>query len=113
MSAVHFAAAGIRREVFYGGDLRQTGGEFSQRLRPDGSIVPFNSLFAPAQNRTDLRFQQRIPLAGRASIDAIWEMFNVFNRPNWTIGNQESAPDFRQNTDGQYRSMQFGFRFSF
>jgi hypothetical protein len=113
MSALHFGAAGIRREVFYGGDLRQTGGEFSMRLRPDGTIVPLNSLFAPAQNRTDLRFQQRIPLPGRMSIDGIWEVFNVFNRPNWTIGNQESAPDFKENTDAQFRSMQFGFRLAF
>ena len=38
------------------------GANFSQRLRPDGTIVPRNDLLAPAQNRTDFRVQQRIPL---------------------------------------------------
>ena len=60
------------------------------RLRPDGTIVPRNSLIAPAQNRTDLRLQQRIPLHGRTSIDAIAEVFNIFNRPNYGIGTQEN-----------------------
>ena len=113
VSAMHFLADGIRRETFYGGDLRQTGADFSQRLRPDGTIVPLNSLFAPMQNRTDLRVQQRIPLAGRVAIDAIAEVFNAFNRPNWSIGVQESANDYLDFTDGQFRSMQFGFRLAF
>jgi hypothetical protein len=93
--------------------LRQTGGNFSQRLRPDGTIVARNSLFDPANNRTDLRFQQRVPLPGRMSIDGIAEIFNVFNRPNYEIQTAESAADYLQNTAGQFRSMQFGFRFSF
>jgi len=45
--------------------------------------VPRNSLLAPTQNRTDLRLQQRIPLHGRASIDAIAEVFNIFNFANY------------------------------
>jgi hypothetical protein len=113
VSGMHFMAAGIRLDTFYGGDLRQTGADFSQRLRPDGTIVPLNSLFAPAQNRTDVRLQQRIPLPGGMSLDGIWEIFNAFNRPNWTIGTQESSPDYKQNVAGQYRTMQFGFRFAF
>ncbi len=114
VSALHFFAAGIRLETFYGGDLRNTGGEFSQRLRPDLSIVELNSLFAPAQNRTDFRVQQRVPLpGGRVSIDAIAEVFNALNRPNWSIGTQESAADYLQHTNGQFRTMQFGFRLSF
>jgi hypothetical protein len=113
VSALHFLADGIRRETFYGGDLRNTGGDFSQRLRPDGTIVPLNSLFAPMQNRTDIRVQQRIPLGGRVAIDAIAEVFNAFNRPNWAIGVQESANDYLDFTDGQFRSMQFGFRLAF
>jgi uncharacterized Fe-S cluster protein YjdI len=44
---------------------------------------------APAQNRTDLRVQQRITLHGHSAIDGIAEVFNVFNRPNWGIGIQE------------------------
>jgi Carboxypeptidase regulatory-like domain/TonB dependent receptor-like, beta-barrel len=113
LSAMHFMAAGIRMETFYGGDLRQTGADFSQRLRQDGSIVPLNSVFAPAQNRTDLRLQQRVPLPGPLALDGIWEVFNVFNRPNYLLGNQESASDYLDPVNGQFRSMQLGFRLTF
>jgi hypothetical protein len=113
ISGLHFFAAGLRQEATYGGDLRQTGANFSQRLRPNGTIVSKNSLFDPANNRTDVRFQQRVPLPGRMSIDGIAEIFNVFNRPNYEISTAESAADYLLPTTGQYRSMQFGFRFSF
>ena len=75
--------------------------------------MPKNSLFDPAQNRTDIRFQQRIPLPGGMSIDGIAEIFNVFNRTNFEIQTQESAADYLQPIAGQFRSAQFGFRFSF
>jgi hypothetical protein len=69
---------------------------------------------APPQNRTDLRFQQRIPLPGRASIDGIVEFFNIFDRPNWEIGTQESTPgQYLQHTNAQYRSAQVGLRLMF
>jgi len=94
--------------------VRGTGANFSQRLRPDLSIVPRNDLIAPAQNRTDVRFQQRIPLGGRVSVDGIAEVFNAFNRPNWTIGTVESMPTlFLQHTAAQVRTAQFGFRLTF
>ena len=83
------------------------------RLRPDGSIVARNSLIAPAQNRTDLRLQQRIPLHGRASIDAIAEVFNIFNRANFGIGTVENNAQYLQNVTAQTRTMQFGFRLTF
>ena len=105
--------SGQRFSTNYGGDLRNTGAAFSGRLRPDGTIVPRNSLFAPAQNRTDLRVQQRIPLGGRVSVDGIAEVFNMFNRPNYGIGTQESSQNYRMNTSAQTRTMQFGFRFQF
>jgi hypothetical protein len=114
VSALHFFAAGIRLAHTYGGDVRGTGANFSQRLRPNGTIVPRNDLLAPAQNRTDLRLQQRIPLGGRVSVDGIAEVFNMFNRPNWGIGTQESTPtQFLQHTSAQVRTAQFGFRLTF
>jgi hypothetical protein len=98
----------------YGGDLRQTGAANSQRLRPDGSVVPRNALIAPAQNRTDLRLQQRIPLGGRFAIDGIAEVFNMFNRPNFGIGTVESnTAQYLQPVSAQTRTMQFGFRLTF
>ena len=113
VSGLHFFAAGLRQDSTYGGDLRGTGGNFSQRLRPDGTIVPKNSLFDPAQHRTDFRFQQRIPLGGGVAIDGIAEIFNAFNRTNFEIQTAESAADFKQNIAGQFRTMQFGFRLTF
>ena len=114
VSALHFTLAGIRLAHTYGGDSRGAGANFSQRLRPNGTIVPRNDLIVPAQNRTDIRFQQRIPLGGRVSIDGIAEIFNAFNRPNWGIGTQESTvAQFLQHTTAQVRTAQFGFRLTF
>ena len=114
LSALHFFAAGIRQAHTYGGDSRGTGANFSQRLRPNGTVAPRNDIIAPPQNRTDVRFQQRIPLGGRVSIDGIAEVFNAFNRPNWGIGTVESTTaQFLQHTTAQVRTMQFGFRLTF
>ena len=114
VSGLHYLGAGIRQANSYGGDLRLTGATFSARLRPDGTIVPRNSLIAPPQNRTDLRLQQRIPLRGRASIDGIAEVFNIFNRPNWGIGIQENqTTQYLQHISAQTRTMQFGFRITY
>ena len=114
VSGLHYLGAGIRQANSYGGDLRQTGATFSARLRPDGTIVPRNSVIAPPQNRTDLRLQQRIPLHGHASIDGIAEVFNIFNRPNWGIGVQENqTTQYLQHISAQTRTMQFGFRITY
>ena len=114
VSGVHYLGTGNRSSSNYGGDLRNTGGTFSGRLRPDGTIVPLNAIIAPPQNRTDLRLQQRIPLPGRLSIDGIVEVFNMFNQPNWSIGTEESQPSqYLQHTNAQYRAAQVGFRLTF
>jgi hypothetical protein len=114
VSGLHYLGAGIRQGNIFGGDVRQTGANFSQRMRPDGTIVPRNSVIAPPQNRTDLRLQQRIPLHGRAAIDGIAEVFNIFNRPNWGIGIQENqTTQYLQHITAQTRTMQFGFRVTF
>jgi hypothetical protein len=114
VSGLHYLGAGRRGSPNYGGDLRNTGATFSGRLRPDGTIVPLNELILPYWNRTDLRVQQRIPLPGRLSIDGIVEVFNIFNRPNWSIGTEESQQaQYLQHTNAQYRAAQVGFRFQF
>lgn len=113
VSGLHYLGAGNRFATNYGGDLRAFGGG-SARLRPDGTIVPRNALVGPAENRTDLRLQQRLPLPGGMAVDGIWDFFNLFNRTNYTLGLQESQPaNYLQPTAGQYRTMQFGFRFTF
>ena len=86
---------------------------------PDGgqqlpnTLQALNSIVGLAQSRTDLRLQQRIKLHGRLAVDAIAEVFNMFNRPNWTIGSVENRSDYLQHTDGQYRTGQVGFRLVF
>jgi hypothetical protein len=113
VSGLFYHGSGIRDASFYGGDERQTGADFSQRLRPDGTIVPRNSFIQPMENRVDLRLQQRIPLGGGAAVDLIAETFNLFNANNFTLITEEGASDFEEPETGQYRTMQFGFRFTF
>ena len=114
LSGLHFFAAGIRQNNTFGGDNRITGVVSSARLRGDNTIVPRNAILAPPQNRTDLRVQQRIKLHGRAAIDGIAEVFNVFNRPNWGIGTVESTTtQYLQHVSAQTRTAQFGFRLTF
>jgi hypothetical protein len=115
VSGIHYTYTGERTATYYGGDLRVLGaGSLErQRLRPDGTIVPRNAFTQPGRNRTNLRLQQRVRLPGRVAIDAMVEVFNVFNRPNWTISNQESSPQYGQRTAGENRTMQAGFRVTF
>jgi Carboxypeptidase regulatory-like domain len=116
LSGLHYLGAGIRSVYNYGGDVRNVGAGGSARLRPaslGGTIVPRNDFIQPAQNKTDVRVQQRIPLGGRKSIDLLADAFNVFNRPNWGITTQESSANFGQRTSGQYREVQLGFRLTF
>jgi hypothetical protein len=113
VSGLHYLGAGNRSDTLYGGDRRGLGAGGEQRLRPDGTIVPRNSFLQPAQNRTDIRIQQRIPLPGRVSVDLMADAFNLFNRSNFELETQESSLDYGEPAIGQYRSMQFGFRLTF
>ena len=112
ISGLHYFGAGNRASSNYGGDRRGVGAGGEQRLRPDGTIVPRNAFLQPAQNRTDIRFQQRVA-AGRLAVDLMAEAFNVFNRPNWTLETQESSLDYGKRVAAQYRTAQFGFRLAF
>ena len=119
VSGLHYFGQGMRNApelacaACYGGDLRQLGAGGTARLRPDGTIVPRNSIIQPAQNKTDFRVQQRIPLGGRVAVDGIAEVFNVFNRPDYLIETQESSRAYGQAVLGRYRQAQFGFRLTF
>jgi carboxypeptidase family protein/TonB-dependent receptor-like protein len=113
VSGLVYYGSGLRDAGIYGGDLRNTGADFSQRLRPNGTIVPRNEFIQPDERRVDLGFRQRIPLGGRASIDAIAEIFNVFNASNFTLIAEEARSDYNEPVSGQYRTMQFGFRVTF
>jgi hypothetical protein len=117
VSALQYVGSGVRQQTTWGADLRDVnGGGGTERLRPDGTIIPRNPILEPPHSRTDLRVQQRIPLHGKTghmSVDLIGEVFNVFNRPNWTIGTQENRSDYQQHVAGEYRTAQVGFRVTF
>ena len=90
---LHFFAAGIRSGHNYGGDVRGFGRELQPAPasgRHDRSAQ--YDLIAPAQNRTDIRFQQRIPLGGRVAIR--WDRGNVqhVQPPELGIGTRRARP---------------------
>ena len=113
LSGYHYFGAGNRASTNYGGDLRGYGPGGEGRLRPDGTIVPRNGFIQPVQNRTNMRFQQRLTLPNRVQVDLIAEAFNLFNMENYTLGTQESSLQYKKPTAGQFRTMQFGFRIGF
>jgi hypothetical protein len=49
-----------------------------------GAVIPRNALSGTAYHRLDLRLSKDIPLPGRAKIQLIGEVFNVFNHGNYT-----------------------------
>ena len=90
VSGLHYLGTGIRDSGNYGGDLRNTGATFSGRLRPDGTIVATQcDHLSPAESNGPAGAAAD-PVGRPLSIDGIAEVFNVFNRPNWTIGTEES-----------------------
>ena len=114
VSGYHYFGAGNRSSTNYGGDLRNVGSGGLGLLRPDGTIVARNSFIQPVQNRTNVRFQQRVSLPNRIQIDVIAEAFNLFNRPNYILGTQESSVlTYNMPQGAQSRTTQFGFRLAF
>jgi hypothetical protein len=113
VSGLAYHGSGLRDAATYSGDLRQTGADFSLRLRPDGTLVARNGFLQPDEKRVDFRVQQRVPLGGRAGVDVIAEVFNVFNANNYTLVTDEANSNFNRPASGQYRTMQFGFRVTF
>ena len=118
LSGLYFYGSGQRYATYYGGDRRNTGGT-NGRLRPDGTVVPRNNFVGDPLHRFDTRIQQRIRLAGRARIDGILEIFNVFNHANYgayTTAESNALygrPSQIANVAYQPRMMQLGFRLTF
>jgi len=115
VSGLHYLGAGIRDQIIFGGDIRGVGCAcFDQRIRPNGTIIEKAGFIAPSQNRTDLRLQQKISIGGRRSFDVLADVFNVFNRPNWTVGeNEATTAQFLQHVNGTFRTVQVGFRLTY
>ena len=119
LSGLYFFGSGQRYATSYGGDRRNSGGQAGGRLRPDGTIVPLNDFVGDPIHRVDMRMQQRIPLGGRARIDGILEVFNVFNHANYgsyTTAESNSLyglPSQNANVAYAPRMLQLGFRLTF
>jgi hypothetical protein len=118
LSGLYFFGSGERFATSYGGDLRLTGAA-GGRLRPDGTIMPRNILVGKPLHRVYMRVLRRFPLGGRAGVDGIVELFNVFNHANYgSYVAQESATNYAQPTGNlnvayQPRMLQLGFRLTF
>jgi hypothetical protein len=118
-SGLYFFGSGQRFATSWGGDLRGVGVAGENRLRPNGTVVPRNNFVGEAIHRVDLRLQRRFPLGGRAGIDGIVEVFNVFNHANFgQYATQESSSNYGQpsqdsNVAYAPRMLQLGFRMSF
>jgi hypothetical protein len=118
ISGLYFFGSGERMAVSAGDDFRDLGGG-SERLREDGTIIPREGITGDQIHRVDVRLQQRVPLIGRARIDGILEVFNLFDRANYgSYVTNESSPRFGQpnassNLAYASRTLQLGFRMTF
>jgi hypothetical protein len=119
VSGLYFFGSGERFNTTWGADLRNMGVGGNARLRPDGTIVPRNSLVGEPIHRVDLRFTKRQRIVGRSTIDGMIEIFNLFNHENYgsyttQVSNARyGQPSFNNNVAYQPRIVQLGFRFAF
>jgi hypothetical protein len=101
-----------------GADVRITGGA-AGRLRRNGTLIARNSLDRASLHRVDMRIQRRFPLGGRAAIDGILEVFNLFNHENYgsyvlaETNQRFGQPNFNNNVAYSPRLLQLGFRATF
>ena len=118
LSGLYFYGSGERFSNNAGGDRRGCGAGCN-RLRADGTIVARNSFIGNPVHRIDMRMQRRFGLGGRAGIDAMFEVFNLFNHENYgsytTAENNAryGLPTANENVAYQPRMAQLGFRLTF
>jgi hypothetical protein len=91
LSSIITIGSGRPYNILAGVDLNGDGdGGATDRARSTpadiGTSVRRNAGVLPAQATVDLRFARRFP-AGRLSVDGIVEVFNLFNRSNYTAVN--------------------------
>jgi hypothetical protein len=91
LSSIIIIASGRPYNVLAGADLNgdgNGGATAPDRARANptdpSSSVGRNSATLPRQATVDLRVSRRFPLGGRARLDGIFEVFNLFNRTNYT-----------------------------
>ena len=108
----------LRRQRLGDADLRRRRAADRAAARPraaNGTLIARNSFDLPSIHRFDMRMQRRFDI-GRAKVEGIVEVFNVFNHKNLNTftTNLSSArygePSGDTNIDYQPRMMQFAFR---
>ena len=78
-----------------------------------GTVIPRNALEGLPLRKVDLRLTKEVKLSGRLKASLIGEIYNVFNRANYTIDTVESSATYLASVAGQGRSAQVGFRLTF
>jgi hypothetical protein len=122
ISSLYFYGSGERFTTNYGADLRDhgPGGIGSPlRLRADGTIIPKNNFAGRPLHRVDLSLRKRVPLGGPVALDAVAEVFNLFNHENYgsytlaEVNPRYGLPSQNINVAYQPRRGQFGFKLMF
>jgi hypothetical protein len=122
VSGLYFYGSGMRLQRTPGNvDVRDVGdeGDYDNRRRPNGEIIPRNDYPGPKIHRVDVRFQQRIPVGPRMRLDGQLEVFNLFNRfnPESYVTNEQNIrfgePNESTNIAYLPRVIQLGFRLVF
>jgi hypothetical protein len=120
LSGLYFTGTGIDQTSVPGADIRQTGSAaFPARLRRDGTLIDRNDINVPAIHRVDLRLQRRFRLGGRATVDGLLEIFNLFDHANYaSLTNNLASAAYRSpvrdaNVAYAPRMVQLGFRLEF
>ena len=120
VSGLYFYGSGSRLATKYGSDVRDVGFGLmaTQRLRPNGSIIPRNNFVGLPLHRVDMRVQKSIAF-GHRSLSGIVDVFNLLNRANYgsyTLTETSAAygkPSYNSNLAYQARMVQIGFRLAF
>ena len=127
LSSIVTVGSGRPYNILAGVDLNADGdGGATDRARATladiGTSVRRNAGTLPAQATVDVRLARRFPI-GRMSIDGIFEVFNLFNRSNYTAVNNVfgtgSYPASPSPTFGQFtqaappRQVQVAFKIGF
>jgi hypothetical protein len=119
VSGLYFYGSGQRTSVSCSCTARDTGTGGASRRRDDGTFLARNSFVGDPIHRVDTRLEKRFSLAGRRSVDAMLEVFNLFNRANYgsyTTNVDNAAygqPVYNSNVAYGSRAAQLGFRLSF
>ena len=118
VSGIYFFGSGEREDSFWGQDLRDLGGG-SQRLRPNGTLIPRANFVGDEIHRVDIRLSQRVPLGRGVRADGLLEVFNLFDRANYgqyvldEASRQYGQPERNPNIAYSPRALQLGFRLQF